>query len=276
MTTMKRYGGIWMITYSEEHLRYLKRKKRESIIVHVIRISIIALFLVIWEGLAKFEIINTFLSSSPSQVFSTAFSLIKTGNLLEHIWVTLYEVLISFFIATAFGFITGTILWSSKIVAKVIDPYLTILNSLPKVALGPLIIIWVGASVNSIIFMALLISTFITIINIYNGFISTDKSYIVLLKSMKASKWKIFLKAVLPSNLVTIISTCKINISMSLIGVIMGELLVSKSGLGYLIMYGSQVFNINLVITSVVILGIISYLLYFVIDIFEKKFIATN
>ncbi len=276
MTTMKRYGGIWMITYSEEHLRYLKRKKRESIIVHVIRISIIALFLVIWEGLAKFEIINTFLSSSPSQVFSTAFSLIKTGNLLEHIWVTLYEVLISFFIATVFGFITGTILWSSKIVAKVIDPYLTILNSLPKVALGPLIIIWVGASVNSIIFMALLISTFITIINIYNGFISTDKSYIVLLKSMKASKWKIFLKAVLPSNLVTIISTCKINISMSLIGVIMGELLVSKSGLGYLIMYGSQVFNINLVITSVVILGIISYLLYFVIDIFEKKFIATN
>lgn len=274
MTTMKRYGGIWMITYSEEHLRYLKRKKRESIIVHVIRISIIALFLVIWEGLAKFEIINTFLSSSPSQVFSTAFSLIKTGNLLEHIWVTLYEVLISFFIATAFGFITGTILWSSKIVAKVIDPYLTILNSLPKVALGPLIIIWVGASVNSIIFMALLISTFITIINIYNGFISTDKSYIVLLKSMKASKWKIFLKAVLPSNLVTIISTCKINISMSLIGVIMGELLVSKSGLGYLIMYGSQVFNINLVITSVVILGIISYLLYFVIDIFEKKFIV--
>lgn len=274
MTTMKRYGGIWMITYSEEHLRYLKRKKRENIIVHVIRISIIALFLVIWECLAKFEIINTFLSSSPSQVFSTAFSLIKTGNLLEHIWVTLYEVLISFFIATAFGFITGTILWSNKIVAKVIDPYLTILNSLPKVALGPLIIIWVGASVNSIIFMALLISTFITIINIYNGFISTDKSYIVLLKSMKASKWKIFLKAVLPSNLVTIISTCKINISMSLIGVIMGELLVSKSGLGYLIMYGSQVFNINLVITSVVILGIISYLLYFVIDIFEKKFIV--
>lgn len=276
MTTMKRYGGIWMITYSEEHLRYLKRKKRESIIVHVIRISIIALFLVIWEGLAKFEIINTFLSSSPSQVFSTAFSLIKTGNLLEHIWVTLYEVLISFFIATAFGFITGTILWSSKIVAKVIDPYLTILNSLPKVALGPLIIIWVGASVNSIIFMALLISTFITIINIYNGFISTDKSYIVLLKSMKASKWKIFLKAVLPSNLVTIISTCKINISMSLIGVIMGELLVSKSGLGYLIMYGSQVFNINLVITSVVILGIISYLLYFIVDCIEKKVIATN
>lgn len=262
-----------MSTYSDEHLEYLKKKKHETIIVHVIRISIIVLFLVIWEVLARVGAINTFLSSSPSQVFTTVFSLIKTGSLFGHIWVTLYEVLISFLIASMLGFVIATILWSNKIVAKIIDPYLTILNSLPKVALGPLIIIWVGASVNSIIFMALLISAFITIINIYNGFISTDKSYITLLKSMKASKWQIFTKAVLPSNLVTIISACKINVSMNLIGVIMGELLVSKRGLGYLIMYGSQVFNINLVITSVVILGVISYLLYFIVEAMEKKFI---
>ena len=124
---------------------------------------------------------------------------------------------------------------------------------------------------NSIIFMALLISVFITIINIYNGFITTNKNYILLLKSFKASKWQIFMKAVLPSNLGTIINAFKINISMSLIGVIMGELLVSKNGLGYLIMYGSQVFNINFVI-----LGIISYLLYFIVDCIEKKVIATN
>lgn len=262
-----------MKSYSNEHLVYLKSKRREKVIVHIIRISIIVLFLVVWEVLARVGAINTFLSSSPSQVFTTVFSLVKTGSLFGHIWVTLYEVLISFLIASVLGFVIGTILWSNKMIAKVIDPYLTILNSLPKVALGPLIIIWVGASVNSIIFMALLISAFITIINIYNGFISTDKSYITLLKSMKASKWQIFTKAVLPSNLVTIISACKINVSMNLIGVIMGELLVSKSGLGYLIMYGSQVFNINLVITSVVILGVISYLLYFVVDACERRFV---
>ena len=263
-----------MSTYSDEHLMYLKKKRRERVIVHTIRISIILLFLIVWEFLARFEMIDTFLSSSPSQVFNTVLTLFKTNGLFGHIWVTLYEVLISFLIASVLGFVIATILWSNKIVAKIIDPYLTILNSLPKVALGPLIIIWVGAGVNSIIFMALLISAFITIINIYNGFISTDKSYITLLKSMKASKWQIFTKAVLPSNLVTIISACKINVSMNLIGVIMGELLVSKSGLGYLIMYGSQVFNINLVITSVVILGIISYLLYFIVDALEKKFIV--
>ena len=127
--------------------------------------------------------------------------------------------------------------------------------------MGPLIIIWVGASINSIIFMALLISTFVTIINIYSGFVTTDKSYITLLKSLGATRGQIFRKVIFPSNYVNIISSLKINISMSLIGVIMGELLVSKSGLGYLIMYGSQVFNINLVITSVVILGVISYLM---------------
>ena len=137
-------------------------------------------------------------------------------------------------------------------------------------ALGPLIIIWVGASTNSIIFMALLINTFVTIINIYNSFISTNHNYVVLLKSFKAKKHQIFLKCILPSNYINIINALKINISMSLIGVIMGELLVSKKGLGYLIMYGSQVFNIDLVITSVVILGIISYLMYFIIEKIEN------
>ena len=150
------------------------------------------------------------------------------------------------------------------------------MNSLPKVALGPLIIIWVGANTNSIIFMALLISTFITIINIYNGFISTDSYYVRLLQTLNAKKYQIFYKLIVPSNKNTIINCLKINISMSLIGVIMGELLVSKEGLGYLIMYGSQVFNINLVITSVVILGIVSCIMYYIISCIEKKMIKNS
>lgn len=265
-----------MFTYSDEHKLFLRKRKKEKFLVHLIRISIIVLFLLIWESLAHYGVINTFLSSSPSRVLETGISLVRESNLFSHIFITLYEVLLSFIIASVFGFLIAVILWSNKLISQIIDPYLTILNSLPKVALGPLIIIWVGASINSIIFMALLISIFITIINIYTGFISTNKSYITLLKSFKASKWQVFKKAVLPSNIGTIINTFKINISMNLIGVIMGELLVSKKGLGYLIMYGSQVFNIDLVITSVVILGIISYLLYFVVDYIEKKVITTN
>ncbi len=257
---------------SDEREIYLKKVKKNKRIIFINRLLIIVVFLICWELLAKFRVINTFLSSSPSEVLKTTTILIKDGSLFQHIGVTLYEVLVSFTIATVIGIITATILWSNNTIAKIVDPYLTILNSLPKVALGPLIIIWVGASTNSIIFMSLLISSFITIINIYNGFISTDNNYIILLKSFKANKRKIFHKVIFPSNIVTIINALKINISMNLIGVIMGELLVSKKGLGYLIMYGSQVFNINLVITAVVILGIISYLMYFIVDKIEIYF----
>ena len=145
------------------------------------------------------------------------------------------------------------------------------LNSLPKVALGPIIIIWVGANLKSIIVMALLINLIISIITIYNGFIQTDKNKIKLLESFNANKLDIIKKLVIPNSLVTIISSLKLNISMSLIGVIMGEFLVSKSGIGYLIIYGTQIFNLNIVMSGVIILIIISYILYKIISIIENK-----
>lgn len=258
---------------SPEHIDYLRKRKKEKFIVIFFQLLIIVSFLVIWELLSHFKIINSFLSSSPSEVFKTIVGLFNDKSLFSHIGITLYETFISFIITSILGFLVATLMWFFKRFSKVIDPYLTILNALPKVALGPLIIIWVGASTNSIIFMALLISLFITIINIYNGFEATDKNHIMLLKTMKASKKTIFFKVVVPSNTKNLVSCAKINISMTLIGVIMGELLVSKKGLGYLIMYGSQVFNINLVITSVVVLGLIAYLMYKIITVIEKKII---
>jgi len=257
-----------MYTYSLEHTNYLKKLKREKIIVFTFRFLIISLFLITWEVLARFNLINTFLFSSPSRIINT---LINNKDLFKHIGVTLYEVFISFSLATILGIIISTIMWRYSLLSKIIDPYITIINSLPKVALGPLIIIWVGASTNSIIVMALTISLFTTIINIYTGFISVDKNYITMLKSFNASKFDIYRYVIIPSNMLNIISTLKINISMSLIGVIMGELLVSKAGLGYLIMYGSQVFNLDLVISSIFILGIISYIMYFILDKISKK-----
>ncbi len=248
---------------------FLKKIKRKNRFIILFRYIIIFVIIFLWEILARNNIINTFLTSSPSLIIKTVIKLYNDGILFKHIICTLLEVIISFSIASIIGILIATILWSNKMIAKIIDPYLTILNSLPKVALGPLIIIIIGASKFSIVIMALLISIFITIINIYHAFISTDKNYIILLKSMKASKKNIFFKAVVPSNIPNIINTLKVNISMSFIGVIMGELLVSKEGLGYLIMYGSQVFNINLVITSVVILGILSYVVYKVIETLE-------
>lgn len=261
-----------MSTYSKEHSYFLKKLKREKHLVILVQLLILICFFGIWEIAARLGLINTFLSSSPSEVINTFINLFKANDLFKHVLVTFNETLISFLIATFLGILIATLLWWNKFLAKVFDPYLTILNSLPKVALGPLIIIWVGANTNSIIFMALMISLIVTIINIYNGFISTDYGFITLMKSLKANKFQIYCKLIIPSNISNIINSLKINISMSLIGVIMGELLVSKEGLGYLIMYGSQVFNIDLVITSVVILGILSYLMYYLIHLIEKSY----
>lgn len=262
-----------MERFSTEHSLYIKKRRTRNILVIVSRILIIVFLLGIWEFLSRIGVINTFMYSSPSKILSTFVNLLFNGKLITHIGITLFEVVISFVISIVLGTLIASIMWSNKFISDVVDPYVTILNSLPKVALGPLIIIWFGAGIKSIIFMSLMISLFVTIINIYQGFILTDKNLITMIKSFGASKWQTFRYVVFPSNKSNIISTLKVNISMNLIGVIMGELLVSKKGLGYLIMYGSQVFNIDLVICCVVILGIISYLMYSIISFTEKKIV---
>ena len=161
-------------------------------------------------------------------------------------------------------------MWLNKFLAKIINPYLTIINSLPKVALGPILIIWFGSGIKSIIIMALLISTIITIINVYEAFTSVDPIKLKLLKSLNASKFYTYKNLILPASKNIILNTLIINISMSLIGVIMGEFLVSKEGIGYLIMYGSQIFNLNLVISGIIILCIIATIMYYSI-IYIKK-----
>lgn len=256
--------------YSVEHKNYLKKLKKEKFIITFFKIFIIVFLLILWELLARFNIINTFLMSSPSKVMITTIDLFKNYDLISHIFITSYETILSFSIATLIGIIVASIFWINKTIAKIFDPYLTVLNSLPKVSLGPLIIIWMGANTSSIILMAILIEVFTTIISLYNAFIKTDYYKILLFKSLHASKFQIFTKLVFRGNLPTLINTLKINVSLSLIGVIMGELLVSKKGLGYLINFGSQTFNLNLVITSIFILGILSYIFYMIIDKLNK------
>lgn len=258
-----------MQIYSLEHQSYLKKRRKEKLIIHIFRIIIIFIFFGLWELLSQYKIINTFLFSSPSRICSTISNLIKDGLLFKNIFVTIYEIGISFIISSLLGIIISIIMWRYKILSKIIEPFLTIINSLPKVALGPLIIIWVGSNTNSIIFMALMINIFVTILGIYNSFISVNNNYIIMIKSFGANTFQIFTKIIFPSSIIGIISTLKLNISMSLIGVIMGELLVSKNGIGYLIMYGSQVFNIDLVLSNVFILGFISYAMYYVIENIE-------
>ena len=251
----------------------IKKQKRFNLLVLLTQISIIALFIILWEVLTRYNIINSFIFSSPSLILKTIKDLALQGNLFNHILTTFYETIIAFVLGIVLGFIIAIILYSFKFIQKVFDPFLTLINSLPKVALGPILIIWIGANMNSIIVMALLINLIVSIITIYNGFLQVDHNKITLLKSFKASKIQILTNLIIPSSYKTIISSLKLNISMSLIGVIMGEFLVSKEGLGYLIMYGTQVFNLNLVMSGIFLLLIFSYILYKTITIIEKKLI---
>ena len=253
---------------SKEQKYYLKSIKKEKLLVVFTQIILLIILLGSWEILVEKNIINGFIYSSPSRIIKTIYELFITNNLFIHIYVTLKEVIISFILGMIISFILALILYEFKFIAKVIDPFLTMLNSLPKVALGPLIIIIFGANINSVIIMALLISSIVSLITIYNGFNNTDPYRLKLLKSFNASKIQILKTLVIPSSYPTIITSLKLNISLTLIGVIMGEFLVSKEGIGYLIVYGKQVFNLDYVMSGIVLLAIISYIIYkFIISI---------
>ena len=255
---------------SKGYIEYLKRIKRNNILVLITQFMLIIVFIIIWQLLAYKQMIDIFLFSSPKKIFETLLDLIEQNNLFKHIWTTIYEIIISFILGNFIGLFIASILWFNKFISRVFEPFLTILNSLPKVALGPLIIIIAGANIKSIIIMALLISSIISIINIYNAFRNTDENKIKIVKSMGGNKLQIYYNVVLKDNYTKIIESFKINISMCFVGVIMGELLVSKQGIGYLIMYGSQVFNMNLVLTGVVLLIILTILLYILVEKIEK------
>ena len=255
---------------SSERKLYLKKIKKDKIIINFFRVFIFIFFIFIWELLSRLNLIDTFMFSSPSNIIKTIIDLYKDNNLFIHIFTTLYEIIMSFIIGSIIGFIISSILYLFDRLNKILDPYLTILNSLPKVALGPLIIILFGANTNSIIIMALLISVIVSIMNINSIFKSTDINKIKIVKSMGGNKLDILFRVVIPSNYLEIVDSFKVNVSLIFIGVIMGEFLVSKQGIGYLINYGSQILNMNLVLSGISLLVLLTIILYSLILLIDK------
>lgn len=255
---------------SKEREKYLKKVKLKKIEILATQISIVIALIAIWEILAQIGKIDSFITSQPSRIVKTFLNL-SSNNLLEHLRITCTETIIGFLLGTLLGGVIAIVLWWSPFISKVSEPFLVVLNSLPKIALGPVIIIWVGAGMPAIIVMALSISLIVTILEILNGFLHTDKEKIKMAKTFNASKLQILTKIVIPSNIPTFFNTLKVNIGLSLVGVISGEFLVSKGGLGYLIVYGGQVFQLDLVMTSVIILAVVAALMYQSIVFIEKR-----
>ncbi|WP_313757556.1 ABC transporter permease [Tissierella sp.] len=257
---------------SKEHENYLISIKKKKRTIFITQISILILGLCLWEIAAHFKWIDTFLTSYPSQIWKLFLIYMKQGNIFHHVGISVFETIMGFLCGTLLGIIIAIGLWWSDFWAKVLDPYLVILNSLPKTALAPIIIIWVGAGYSGIIVTAITISIVVTIMNMFASFMAVDEDKIRLLATFGATKLQILQKLVLPSSVPTLMSTLKINIGLSWVGVIVGEFLVSKAGIGYLIVYGGQVFKLDIVMMSVFILAIISALMYKIIAILEDKF----
>ena len=255
--------------YSTEHKQFLKKIKRKNSLIIFLQVFLLIFLLVMWEVLANCGIINVLYTSSPSRMVNTIADLYSQNNLWPHIWTTLYEAILAFVLASLFAFIVAVLLWQSDTLRRVLEPYIVVLNSLPKIALGPLIIIWFGVGTKSIVVMAILIMIIVTTLSMLSAFLACDKDKIALMKSFGANKWQILTKLVLPSCVPEFINILKINVGLTWVGTIMGEYLVSKAGLGYLIVYGGAVFKLDLVMASTLILCLLASLMYFTVALVE-------
>ena len=250
--------------------RYLHGRKKHRRIVRASRAAILLAFLFLWEFTANTGIIDSFIFSSPSRIALCFWEMVKDKSIFLHLGSTLYETIVSFLLTTAVSILAAVMLWCSSKLSEILDPYLVVLNSLPKSALAPLLIVWLGANQTTIIVSGMSVAIFGSILSLYTSFIGVDPEKIKLIYTMQGNKWHALTKVVLPSSIPAIISNMKVNIGLCLVGVIIGEFLAARDGLGYLIIYSSQVFKMDWLLMSIVLLCIMATLLYSLISLLER------
>jgi NitT/TauT family transport system permease protein len=270
MSTIDVAGTMGM---SRQYRDWLRRERRGRLTVRGAQVAILAVFLVLWEVLPREQIVNPLFTSYPSAIWPTFLDMLKAtpqqASILTHTWSTVLATVIGFTAAMVIGSAIAAALWWWNALYKVLDPYLVVANAMPKTAFVPIFYIWLGATL-SIYGMSLAISLFITVLMIYSGFQGVDPNKIKLAQTFGASKAQILVKVVLPGSVPTFIAALKVNAGLSLVGVIVGEFESANVGLGYLIQYGSQIFKMNIVMTAVTILAIVSSLMYLAISWLES------
>lgn len=257
---------------SKEQIRFVRKHKKEKKWILCSQLFLFVLFLLLWEICVSKDYLNGFIFSSPSRVFQCFFDLLKDGSIFHHIGVTFLETIASFGIITILTLLFASILWWFPMIEKILEPYLVVFNSLPKSALAPILIVWLGNNMKTIIVTAILIAVFGSILNLYSGFSQVDKNRRMLIRTLGGNKQQEFTLAVLPSCIPLFLSIMKVNIGLSLVGVIIGEFLAAKAGLGYLILYSSQVFKMDWVLLSIILLCMMAMGLYAILSFIEKRY----
>ncbi|WP_096152870.1 MULTISPECIES: ABC transporter permease [Bacillus] len=255
------------------HEHFLQKRKTEKWWIRFYQLVIFISCFSLWELAGKNRWIDPLLFSYPSRIYKLFIEKVQDGSLYMHTSITLFETVLGFLIGTFLGTVLAAILWWSLRLAKVLEPYLVVLNAMPKVALGPILIVALGPNMTSIVAMGALISVIITTIVVYTAFKEVDANYLKVLQTFGASRRQLFTEAVLPASYPTIISTLKVNVGLSWVGVIVGEFLVSSKGLGYMIIYGFQVFNFTLVLLSLLVIAVLATIMYQLVELLEKKLV---
>nr|WP_312469874.1 ABC transporter permease [Neobacillus sp.] len=255
------------------HKNYLQSLKVEKRWVRLYQAIIFLLFFSSWEVSSQKQWIDPLIFSSPTKIWNLFLNKLQDGSLITNIGVTLTETVLGFILGTLLGTILAAILWWSPMISKILDPYLVILNAMPKVALGPILIVALSPGYPSIIAMGAIISIIITTIVVYTSFKEVDPNYLKVLQTFGATRFQCFKEAIMPASFPTIISTLKVNVGLSWVGVIVGEFLVSSKGLGYMIIYGFQVFNFTLVFLSLLVIAVFATIMYQLVELLEKKLI---
>ena len=268
VATMAAKSPATPVPHSAPYLEYLAALRRRTLTIKLWQLALLVAFLIIWELAPRSGLINPMLTSYPSAVAKMAASLMGDGTLWLHTWATFRSTVIGFIGGMVIGTGVAIALWLSPFLYRVLDPFIVVLNALPKIALVPIFYIWLG-DVASIYAMAIAVSVFITILMLYTGFQAIDPDKIKLVRLFGASRLKVLTKIVLPGSVPTMISTLKVNVGLALVGVVVGEFQAAKAGLGFLIVYGSQIFQMNLVMTAIVVLAVISSLLFVAIQALE-------
>lgn len=259
-------------TLSFEQITYLRKMKKRKYSILFLQVFILLFFFLLWETAAVRKWIDPFIFSQPTRIIDAATELLADNSLWVHISTTLLETAAGFFLGTILGTLSAVLLWWNRFFSDVAEPYLVVLNSLPKTALAPIIIVWFGNNQTSIIIVALLTSVVVTILSVLNGFLQVDEEKIKLIQVFGGTKAQLLTKVIFPSNIPCILNTLKINVGLSLVGVIVGEFLVAQNGLGFLILYGGQTMKLSWVMLSTLLLAILSALMYGGISLIEKHF----
>lgn len=258
---------------SREQAAFLSRIQKRKMLVLTIQWTLLLAFFLLWEAAARCGWIDPFIFSQPSRMIVAGIQMAQDGSLWAHIGTTLWETVAGFVLGTILGTLTAVLLWWNRFISEVAEPYLVVLNSLPKTALAPIIIVWIGNNQTSIIVVALLTSVVVTIMSVLNGFLQVDHEKIKLIQIFGGTKLQVLAKVVFPANVPCILNALKINVGLSFVGVIVGEFLVAQSGLGFLIVYGGQIFKLDWVMLSVIILAVLAAAMYEGISLLEKKFL---